>query len=380
MHTLRQYLHTLDDPEGLTRTLRDLTPRRHADGRLHYVAGNSAVTFRVTVGGREKALRGYFNPPPHLRALYGERLLERELYLFTSPQSGEWVDVVVSDWIEGVTLDSAIRKAAREGDTATLSDLSLRFDRLALQLLREEWAHGDLKPENILLTAEGELRLIDFDACFLPRFAGERSREIGTAAFQHPTRDTSVFDRFIDDYPAALISTALHALCLDPSLLQRHPADGLLFDPRHIARQQVWDEVMTLFENRGQAAAYHIARMLLSPIHRLPRLADLLDYITSPSHDDSSSLPELYADDGLWGFRTPQRVVIPPLYHSGFDFTEGLAAVQLGHTWHFIDPHGTTQLSFAGCEAVKPFRNGRTKVLRGGEIFEYDSAGRLFEN
>ena len=56
-----------------------------------------------------------------------------------------------------------------------------------------------------------------------------------------------------------------------------------------------------------------------------------------------------------------------PLYDNGFDFTEGLAAVQLGGTWHYIDTAGRTRLSCPGCAAVKPFRGGKAQVVRNGE-------------
>lgn len=89
--------------------------------------------------------------------------------------------------------------------------------------------------------------------------------------------------------------------------------------------------------------------------------------------------PELFVENGLWGYRTRGRVAIPPLYDSGFDFTEGLAAVRLGATWHYIDPEGRPRISCAGCEAVKPFRNGRAGIVRDGRKAEIDRTGRELE-
>lgn len=88
MHTLRQYLTTLDDPRGLTRTLRDMEPCRDAEGRLSYTAGNSAVVFRIRLAGRLRTLRCYARPPRHLQQIYGAGYLPRELYLYDSPRSG----------------------------------------------------------------------------------------------------------------------------------------------------------------------------------------------------------------------------------------------------------------------------------------------------
>ena len=65
---------------------------------------------------------------------------------------------------------------------------------------------------------------------------------------------------------------------------------------------------------------------------------------------------------------------------NGFDFTEGLAAVRLGQTWHYIDPAGRTRLSCPGCQAVKPFRNGRAQIVRNGRRAAIDPSGRILEN
>lgn len=421
MHTLRQYLMSLSDPCGLTRTLGEVEVCRDATGRMCFSVGNSAVVFRIRHEGRIRSLRGYLRPQRHLREIYGERLLEKELYLYTSPHSGEWVDVVIGDWIEGEDLHTAIAAAAGAGDTERLRRLSENFDRLAAAMVADDRAHGDLKPENILVTADGELRPIDFDAAYLPCFAGETSPELGTAAYQHPARTASDFNARLDDYPAALIATALHALSLDPTLWERYGGvDTLLYDPRRIATDPVLQESIDRFEARGMAVEYRMARLLYAPRPELPELGALLaeavrqadrrreeapqcgaqplgeprpaaeetgtgavarDTAAQPANEGSAAreIPELFVEGGRWGYRTHEREVIPPLYDNGFDFIEGLAAVLLGRTWHFIDPEGHTRLSCPGCEAVKPFRAGRARLLRHGRRSEIDHEGNEFE-
>lgn len=412
MFTLRQYLTTLADTHGLTRTLGEIEVCRDGKGRICYSAGNSAVVFRIRCEGRVRSLRCYMHHPRHLAEIYGEKLLPQELFIYTSPAGGVWVDVVLSDWIEGVTLHEAVAAAAETGDTARLRRFAAAFDRMAAALTADDWAHGDLKPENIVADNRGRLHLIDFDAMFLPAFAGRHSPELGTAAFQHPARTVRDFDASLDDYPAALISTALHALALDPTLYARYSeADGLLFTPQKIGTDAALCEVLALFERRGLAAQYRIARLLRSPSLRLPGLPQLLALAaetpetdrteetagaeetteTEETADGNSGAAvrstnetvaeetELFVENGLWGYRTPEHVVVPPLYDCGFDFTEGLAAVRLGATWHYIDGAGRTRISCPGCEAVKPFRNGRASVVRGGRRRVIDRTGREFD-
>ena len=414
MFSLRQYLTTLSDPCGLTRTLGEVEVCRDAAGRMCFSVGNSAAVFRIRHEGRIRSLRGYFRPQRHLREIYGERLLEKELFLYTSPEEGIWVDVVIGEWIEGENLYDAIARAATDRDTQRLTFLSRTFDRLAAVLVADDRAHGDLKPENILVDRTGSLHPIDFDAAYLPCFAGERSPELGTAAYQHPGRTAEDFNARIDDYPAALISTALHALSVAPELWERYgDPDTLLYDPRKIAADRALQESLSRFEELGMAVEYRIAQLLYAPRPELFGLPALLSEAVqragraekkereasapaaktaaqpagraateakaTAAEATEAEMPELFVEQGRWGYRTAREVVIPPLYDNGFDFTEGLAAVLLGRTWHFIDPEGNTRLSCPGCESVKPFRNGRARIVRGGIHREIDPEGREFD-
>ena len=400
MFTLRQYLMTLDDPCGLTRTLGELDVCRDETGRPEFHVGNSAAVFRIRREGRIRTLRCYLRPQRHLREIYGDRLLEKELYLYTSPESGVWVDVVLGEWIEGMNLHEAIAEAAVLRDTERLARLAAAFDRLAAGMVADDRAHGDLKPENILVDAAGHLHPIDLDAMYLPQFAGETSPELGTAAYQHPARTPADFNERLDDYPAALISTALHALAVDPTLWDRYGnPDMLLYDPRKIAADAALQETFCLFERAGMAGPYRIAQLLQAPGLQLLGLPELLaeavrESAESPADSDPEEevpdrkrtggtpdpeVPELFAENGRWGYRTARRVVVPPLYDNGFDFSEGLAAVLLGRTWHFIDPEGRVRISCPGCRWVKPFRNGRAQAERDGKRFEIDRSGREFD-
>lgn len=276
MSSLTQYLFTLEEPYALTRSLGEIVLCRDADGRVQYSVGNAAIVFRILHNGAVKALRCYRRTMSRLRMIYGKELLEEELFLFTSNEQGVWVDVVLTDWIEGIDLRTAIDRAGRNHDQAQLALLSEGFDRLAAALLADDWAHGDLKPENIILTPQGGLQLIDRDGCFLPSMRGMLAIEVGTPSYQHPTRSEADFDERIDDYPAALIATALHALQLDPTLYDRFGArDGLLFTPRTIGSDAAYQEAMAVLRKANHPAWIAMGEMLTAPTLRLPHLAAL---------------------------------------------------------------------------------------------------------
>ena len=142
LHSIRQFIEALQDPYGLTRTLGEIEVCRSSDGDPLRWVGNSAVVFKIRCGSRYKMLKCYTRPMEHLEAIYQEKLLRQELYVWQADGQGEWCDVVVDDWIEGITLYESVMRSADSGDKAHLSNLARQFDRLALELLESDWAHG----------------------------------------------------------------------------------------------------------------------------------------------------------------------------------------------------------------------------------------------
>lgn len=358
LHSIRQFIEALQDPYGLTRTLGEIEVCRSSDGEPLRWVGNSAVVFKIRCGGRYKMLKCYTRPMEHLEAIYQEKLLRQELYVWQADGQGEWCDVVIDDWIEGITLYEAVMRGAGSGDKAHLSNLARQFDRLALELLESDWAHGDLKPENILLDESGTLRPVDFDAMFLPVFAGEKSPELGTAAYQHPGRTAEDFDASIDDYSIATISTTLHALALEPGLLARYNrGEGLLLSPRKIVRHgcAAHAECLALFEKAGDAVRYRIARLLESPLMRLPNLKPLVRYaVCGP--ETPADRGELFVRDGLWGFKIGERELIPPIIRRRFRLHRRLGRRPHGTLLAFHRPHRCRSDRLFGLQCGKTVR------------------------
>lgn len=373
MYSILQILNALQYHERLCRKLKEMNLTYGQDGRIQFSAGNSAVVLRIKLHGRDRRLRCYTRPPEiDLARIYGDRLLREELYLHTDPHRGKWVDVVLDDWIPGDSLDSVMDRALATHDSPVLLRLSRRFDALAARLVADDWAHGDLKPENIVVTPFDHLRLIDFDALFLPSMAGLKTSELGTRAYQHPSRTAEHFDRWLDHYPAALISTQLRAFAIDPSLHRRHSRSGLyLFSPEEILNGPcpAYDEVLDLFARRGDAIHYRLACALRQPCHRLTGIEELFAH--SAPTVPADTLPESYIRQGFVGFRTPERTVIPPVYDEALEFNEGCALVRLGPHRHYIDSAGNPVYHLPPCSAAKSLRNGCARMLRNGTWQEW---------
>ena len=331
--SIRSLLACADSSSLLWGHLHDFVFVRDEEGRPLFRIGNSSVIFRVTYRGQEWKMKCYVRPKRNLRAIYRENYYPKELCV--PDIMGRRVDVVLEPWVEGKTLDSAIRAAM--GDTERMQWLADEFDKLAMRLLDAEWAHGDLKPENIVVNAEG-MHLIDFDAIYRPGFEPQDCNEIGTIDFQHPQRGRR-FDKSIDDYPVALISTVLHALAIDSTLGERYPIDDALpINPCDAVNgcDKALSEIETLFARRGMAARYRIARLLRSPHVALSGLRERIEQAQlTPTPRNQKMV--LFNHQGMFGFRDKQEIVIPPLFDQAFEFNEGRAEVLLGDIWLKIE-------------------------------------------
>ncbi len=335
-------LESVQNSHSVTRTLGEIELCRHEDGRPIYHVGNCVVLFKILYRGEYRALRCYTRYSPHLSEIYAERHLAHEIFVYSGVRSGQWVDVVLEPWIEGVTLKESVERAVERGDRATLCSLADGFDHLAAELLRSDWAHGDLTAENIIVTPSGGLQLIDFDCKFLPHFVGRCSPELGTAAYQPPSRCAADFDKNIDDYSIALISTSLRALSLDEGLYHKYSFyDGLLLSPALIesGECEALEECCELFYLHNMAAAYRVAMSLRDNNLRIYTLCEIFQCLES---ETDSITPRLLSMRGRYvGYvNILDEVVIPHVYDDGYEFSDGTTTVKLRDKWMSINAIG----------------------------------------
>ncbi len=170
---------------------------------------------------------------------------------------------------------SARRSTAPDGDREQLAALAAAFDRLALAMVTDDRAHGDLKPGTLIVDPAGRLHPIDHDATFLPAFAGAESRA-GHRSLPAPGPHGGRLRRLAGRLPRG---ADLHGAARPGrgGLYARYGAgDGLLFTRRRFRTRRPYREVVALFERRGMAVAYRIARLLTAPTLRLFGLEELL--------------------------------------------------------------------------------------------------------
>jgi serine/threonine protein kinase len=151
-----------------------------------------------------------------------------------SPRDGRWYPLVVMDWVEGMTLFEWVSAKCRQGKGVSLAKAVAHWMGLVEELNRAQVAHGDLQHANVLITAEGQLRLVDYDGMCVPAVAGQPNVEIGIRPYQHPQRnDRTRMSANLDRFSTWVIYVALRALAAEPSLWVKHVAqsgyDRLLF-------------------------------------------------------------------------------------------------------------------------------------------------------
>ena len=277
-------------------------------------AGNNAVAVRCEIDGREGKwlMKCYFRQKPNLKAIYGEGYYPKELGIYTLGGNLDYIDIVVVPWVEGNPLDKYI--GAPNSDYALLS---AEFDILAKKTLDAPSAHGDIKPDNIIVGTDNTMTLIDLDASWLPSFSYKDNGELGTIMYRHPGRDAEYFNERIDDYPLAIISTALASLALDRSTMELHiKPDKSLFDPALCIknRDRALRDAMRIFLEHNDIVHYRIAEGLQSTSPLISNIDKLFGYALLPL---STTIPEgaiehRYA--GLWGYKLNDEWIIPPIF------------------------------------------------------------------
>ena len=353
-------------PFTVWRTLGGLQAEMH-DGRPVYVAGNAAVSFRVVYKGCRKMLKCYIRTNENLPVIYGSDYLRNELCVIDIVGRHRWVDCLLMDYVEGRTLDETICAATTSEKYLALAE---NFDAMAIELLRSERAHGDLKPENIIVREDGGMVAIDWDNAFVPAFAGRRSPEIGTAAYQHPARRAEMFDKRIDDYSIAFISTMLHLMAVDAATAEHYAA---YHEPLHMPAEfvntsgwratSVLENILEIFARRGMAREYRVAQMLSSSTPYLSDLERVMTLCRGEFKCNAEAASLEYGAHGWWGCKCGEEWIIAPLYSGGFEPSEGLILLELGGYRHFVSMEdGSVVASFESATNVGPLRGGFTRL------------------
>ena len=127
-----------------------------------------------------------------------------------------WYPILKMNWVTGPTFDSYI--VDNFDNPQKLGLLRKEFALLVEGLDKAGMAHCDLQHGNIIVSNQG-LKLIDYDAMFVPALRGSLCLEAGHPNYQHPLRADYHFDTYTDNFSCWLIDISLEILSIDPHLL-----------------------------------------------------------------------------------------------------------------------------------------------------------------
>lgn len=274
VHSARKYISLLEDNSGLWHSLRGLfLCRNHNDELIHHI-GSSAIAFKGKLHRNNYKIRCFIHNRKGAQELYGRQYLANELALQCPDKQILSADVTIEPWREGKTLEALITKFVADKERGELARLSKMFDTMAIDLLKCSWSHGDIKPANIIITKGQKMTLIDFDSAYHPIIESISAHKAVTPSFQHPHTPTTS-GKQADDYPIALISTALYALSIDPTIADRYPLKDIMLIDTHAA---VAGNDAALSEIKGILSGERlaIAQLLHSKSATLPNLRELL--------------------------------------------------------------------------------------------------------
>jgi hypothetical protein len=267
--------------------LRDGEVTADALGLPRTLSGNFATVFEI-VGpdGRRRAVRCFSRMPDDQPERYAEIAaflgdvdatwkVGAEFLAEGIRIGGEWFPVQKMEWVDAEPLDRYL--ATRFHDSDAVLGLARQFAATVADLRGRGAAHGDLQHGNVLVTADGQLKLIDYDGMFVPALRGREGTEVGHRNYQHPARTKAHFGPTVDNFSAWVIYASLLALAIEPSLWER--LDGgeekLL-----LSREDFSDPDLGLglraLEVGGDERLAELARIVRANLERPPEAVDEL--------------------------------------------------------------------------------------------------------
>ncbi len=265
--------------------LKRATIETNSMGLPRSASGTFASVYKANCGNTSWAVRCFLSERPDQKERYRHI---SDFILFDNLDStvdfyyleegirvkGDWYPCLKMVWVNGTTLDQFIERHHRDAEQMTW--LLREFHKLVGELEGAGIAHGDLQHGNILVTDEG-LRLVDYDALFVPALLGKKSLEFGHPNYQHPQRTEDHYDPDVDNFSCWIIHASLLAVAIDPDLFNAHGGgdECILFKRTDLANPTSSTLFQSLLSHRSphiSETAHLLLRMLWTAPTAIPYL------------------------------------------------------------------------------------------------------------
>ena len=281
-------------------------------------AGNFAAVYRVSNQGRSFAVRCFTRAVNDQHARYGQ--LDTFLRATLPPAfvefeyleqgilvAGDWYPLVKMEWVNGEPMNKFVESNLNTPNS--LQIVAARWRGLVSALGSLNIAHNDLQHGNVMVQQDRSLRLVDYDAMFLPQYAGQASPENGHQHFQHPLKTSQNYNESVDNFPALVIYVSLLALAADPGLWNRfYNDDNLLLrrvDYGDPANSQCFQALKSSQDDTVRYLTAYLEQCCSFQVEAVPNLESILNTQQGQPAPAPIAAPPLAAP-------APAAVVPPP--------------------------------------------------------------------
>jgi len=226
--TLQEYQEAIQRPDLCfsDTDLRKGTPVMGVFGLPKVISGGFAGVFQVRRGNKSYAARCFLRDVQDIEKRYKVIhgfLRRKRIPYFVKFQyieqgilvKGRWYPILKMEWLEGQTLGEYVDR--NRGDSQAMEIMAQKFKEMVVELKKRGISHCDLHDQNIMVVG-GELKIIDYDAMFVPGLEGYQSSEVGHANYQHPERRLTDFGPHVDNFSEWVIYVSLTALSRRPGI------------------------------------------------------------------------------------------------------------------------------------------------------------------
>ena len=286
--------------------LRGAKIETNAIGLPHAASGTFASVYKATSGNTSWAVRCFLSNRPEQKSRYKHI---SDFVLFDNLDAtvdfyyldkgikvkGKWYPCLKMSWVDGLTLDRYVDQTY--SDTTKMTQLLKGFHQMVGELEGAGIAHGDLQHGNIIVTDSG-LRLVDYDALFVPALAGLKNLEFGHPNYQHPKRSENHFDQTVDNFSRWLIHASIFCIAIDPTLYKDlHGGDECVL----FKRKDLWDpDHSPVFERLLNHESQHIRQTATVIRRMLWATPDTIPHLGAPV-EDLEQLPKSAEEAGTHG-------------------------------------------------------------------------------
>ena len=255
-------------------------------GMPQAATGKSAIVFKATAGGKDVAIRCFTRAASDQRMRYlalQRHLDSRPAYMVGFGYRDDEILVaktryplVEMDWVDGEPLDKWVgQHLQRNGDVGVQA---AAWRDIVGDMRKRKMAHGDIANDNCMVSGS-QLKLVDYDGCYIPDLRHKNPGESGAQHFQHPKRGGYYADN-MDAFPSLVVYLSLAALHADPSLWEHfHKDKNLIFhadDYKKPEQTPIWGKLAQSPDTHVRSLAVTLARMCREPVNSLRSLPDVL--------------------------------------------------------------------------------------------------------